>query len=515
MDQVGVIAFDSAAKWVQPITSAREKTEIERNIRSIRSGGGTDMYPALEDAYEALAQTNAQLRHVIVLSDGRTRPANFPALIDRIAGARITLSTVAVGPDADQELMRYLAEQGRGRYYFTADPYSVPRIFTRETILAQRSYVVEKEFVPQVYQENQIVKGISDEGFPSLLGYVLTEAKDRAEIVLRTDKEEPLLAVWRFGLGKTAAFTSDAKNRWASNWLGWTGYKKFFPQLTQWIQRSRKQGVLRPALTIDEGHGKITVDAITPEGETVNFLDLQAKVSTPASELATVALQQVAPGRYEGEFEAREVGAYLSSITGENVEPATTGYVVPYSPEYRDFGTNSYLMSQIASLTGGRINPPIDAIFEHLDSKVLTSRDIWYALVIAALMLFILDIAVRRIFIERKQVEAVAAFFERAAGRLVPAKKRAPVPVEQTLAALKERKEAVTRRRAETKAHVAPPGAPVTPQPSEPIPEAASKEKVETEKPSDESEKLKEKKEEELHTTRLLRLRDKFRKEKK
>jgi Ca-activated chloride channel family protein len=515
LDKVGVIAFDSSCKWVQSIADAKAKDAIKNNIRSIRPGGGTDMYPALSQAFDALAQTPAQLKHIIVLSDGMTAPADFPSLIGNIVGAKITLSSVAIGVDADQQLMRFLAEQGRGRYYFTDDPYNIPRIFTRETILAQRSYIVEKEFVPQLYQENQIVKGIADEGFPSLLGYVLTEPKDRAELVLRTDKEEPLLAVWRFGLGKTAAFTSDAKNRWASHWLGWTGYKKFFAQLAQWIQRSRKPSVLRPTLTIDEGRGKITVDALTPEGETVNFLNLQAKVSTPNSEMVSTSLQQVAPGRYEGEFDAREVGAYLVSVAGESVEPATTGGVVPYSPEYREFKTNAYLLSQITSLTGGRINPPLETLFEARDTRVRTSRDVWYALVIAALILFVLDIAVRRIFIERKQLEAALAVLEKLTARLTPVRERLPAPVEETLAALKKRKETVARVIRQPASPVTLPADARTAEPSAPAPETPPSEKAKTQEPAPEkSQETETKQAEELHTTRLLKFRDRLRKEK-
>jgi Ca-activated chloride channel family protein len=514
LDKVGVIAFDSASKWVQTMSDVKDKTAIESNIRSIRPGGGTDMYPALAQAFEALTQTAAQLKHVIVLSDGMTRPADFPQLIQQMTGARITLSTVAVGTDADQQLMQYLAEQGRGRYYYTDDPYNIPRIFTRETILAQRSYIVEKEFVPQLYQENQIVKGIAEEGFPPLLGYVTTEAKDRAEVVLRAEKQEPLLAVWRFGLGKTAAFTSDAKNRWASRWLEWTEYKKFHAQLAQWIQRSRKPSALRPSLTMDEGRGKITVDAVTPDGETLNYLNLQAKVSTPSSAIVSVPLQQIAAGRYEGEFDAREVGAYLASVTGENVEPATAGNVVPYSPEFREFGTNNYLLSQIASLTGGRTNPPLDALFQRLKTDVRTSRDVWYALVIAALLLFILDIAVRRIFIERKQVEALIAVLERVVERLTPVPAKGGV--EETLAALKQRKETVAHRVTRKAAPAAPPleRLPSEPAATAPTPSIGTEEKTIAPPEPEQPEAPSAPTAEELHTTRLLKFRKQLRKDK-
>jgi uncharacterized membrane protein/secreted protein with Ig-like and vWFA domain len=438
-DQVGVIAFDSAAQWVQPLEPAREKHAIIGTIRSIRAGGGTDIYPALKNAFNALQGAEVQMKHIILLSDGRTAPANFERLVRDIAEGKITLSTVAIGSDADQQLMAYLAEMADGRYYFTDDPYSIPRIFTKETQLVQRSYVVEESFTPSIVQSHEILRGMTGMALPQLHGYIATQAKERGEILLSTHKDDPLLAVWRYGLGKSAAFTSDAKNRWAGEWLEWPGFGKFWEQLARWVVRQRKEGVLHPHLQIEQGKGTLTVDAIDERGKFINFLNLEARIVTPDSETLSLKLKQVAPGRYQAEFSAMAIGPYLVSTWGENVDTATGGHVIPYAPEFSTFTPNHYLIGQIASVSSGRLNPRPEEMFAHLGTTVRKAQPIWHELLLIALLLLPVDIALRRVVVDRSQVQAAL----HALGCLarLPIPKKQPVPVDTTVEALKERKE--------------------------------------------------------------------------
>ncbi|MFQ6055236.1 MAG: VWA domain-containing protein, partial [Methanosarcinales archaeon] len=158
-DKILVVAFDSASKVVVPMQgiSEEKKEDIIESIASIKSGGGTDIYPALKDAIELIKTTDAKLKHIILLSDGRTQPADFYGLVKDASNNKITVSAIAIGEDADIPLMRDIAKIGNGRFYYTEDPRTIPRIFTKEALLASKSLIVEEAFFPKVVEDHQMV----------------------------------------------------------------------------------------------------------------------------------------------------------------------------------------------------------------------------------------------------------------------------------------------------------------------------------------------------------------------
>ena len=125
---------------------ARDKQAIHHAISTIKAGGGTDGYPALKESYQVLFDRPALLKHVIFLSDGQMTRGDFSGLLRRMAKDKITVSTVAIGKDADVPLMVDIAKWGRGRFYYTEDDATIPRIFTLETQLASKASLVEQPF---------------------------------------------------------------------------------------------------------------------------------------------------------------------------------------------------------------------------------------------------------------------------------------------------------------------------------------------------------------------------------
>ena len=181
----------------------------------------------------------ALLKHVIFLSDGQMTRGDFQGLLRRMSKDKITVSTVAIGKDADVQLMVDVAKWGRGRFYYTEDSQTIPRIFTLETQLASKASLIEQPFKPQLTApSHEAMQEIDWKAVPPLGGYVATSLKPTAELVLMSHQEDPVLATWRFGLGRAAAFTSDAKAKWGVLWLRWRDFNKFWAQLTRWTLRS-------------------------------------------------------------------------------------------------------------------------------------------------------------------------------------------------------------------------------------------------------------------------------------
>jgi uncharacterized membrane protein len=401
-NEVGVMSWDTEFIWDVPVRPARDKAAIHHAIATIKAGGGTDGYPALKESYAVLFDRPALLKHVIFLSDGQMTRGDFQGLLRRMSKDKITVSTVAIGKDADVQLMVDVAKWGRGRFYYTEDSQTIPRIFTLETQLASKASLIEQPFKPQLTAPNhEAMQEIDWKQVPPLGGYVATSLKPTAELVLMSHQEDPVLATWRFGLGRAVAFTSDAKAKWGTLWLRWRDFNKFWAQLTRWTLRSGTRGDTTAVVQRVDQTGEVVVDAVDPKGEFINFLDNQVGVVAPNRERSVIDLEQIGPGRYRGRFPAPQEGVYLVGMAqrkGERVIGSQlAGLVVPYAQELRDLGVDETLLRELSELTGGgSLDNPRDAFLKgRRQSRIAV--DVWPWLVGLVAFLLIPDVALRRL----------------------------------------------------------------------------------------------------------------------
>lgn len=404
--KVGVLAFDADFEWTVPMTEAGFRNRIRQDLYGLEAGGGTNLFEALQEGYEKLRQTASAVKHIIVLSDGLTNVGDFPGLIRRAVEARITISTVAVGTDADRQLMSDIAAWGGGRSYYTDEMKNVPRIFASETIIVSRGLIVEKTFFPSVTSYNDILKGIDPAELPPLDGYILTYLKSGSQQILAATGNNPLLAVRRYGLGKTAAFTSDMKANWGKRWITWHDFPQFTSQLIRWSERAISPHTLHAALKRSQGRATLTIDALSPQGDFINHLELEGVVVFPNQASVTIPLQQVSPGRYSGSFEAEHMGSYFVTVYGQGedttIQPETYGMVVPYPREYVDLNPDLALLEKISQITGGSViylgdENAFENLFAAKEESSGVDRSLWFALMVLALLLFVVDIAIRKV----------------------------------------------------------------------------------------------------------------------
>jgi Mg-chelatase subunit ChlD len=430
-DSVGVIAFDSEPQPVVAITKVEDKKKIIKEILSIQAAGGTVMYPGIRQAYEWLQANDSQIKHIIVLSDGESQPGDFAGIAKSVSDAGMTLSSIAIGTDANQggPTMQMIAEIGGGRFYATDRAETLPQIFTREAFLASRSTIIEEPFQPRLVRATQATNGIDWSQAPQLGGYVGTAERDAtnspAITSLISDKDDPVYAVWQYGLGRAAAFTSDAKPRWAANWMNWSGFGQFWTQVLRDTIRREGSNELQPRVEINAGKGHVTVEAVAPDGSFKNNLRLKAHIVAPDFSTSDITLEQTASGRYEGDFATLTRGAYLVSVSEEGgMQAPVTGSVNSYSPEFSITSSDTNLLAQISEATGGSIlnasltnlessgdpaNPQPTSnvnLFDHRTEKT-TPREIFAALLLLAVLLLPLDVGLRRVHISREQVEQV------------------------------------------------------------------------------------------------------------
>lgn len=437
MDFVGVVAFDSSAHWSLRPAPFPGEAAIEQAIAPIEANGQTNIFAGLDAAEGSLRQVPARVKHIILLTDGWSRAGDYQALAERLAAEGITLSVVAAGRgSADQDLQR-LAERGGGKFYQAADIGDVPQIFLKETIRAAGRYVIEEPFLPASATPSRILRGIDPTRLPPLLGYNGTTPKPAATVALLTPQEDPLLAQWRYGLGRTVAWTSDLSGRWAGDWIAWPQFGDFAAQLVGWTLPDPQSPRLDVQAGIEGGDAVIRAVATDEQGQPRNFLETTAQIIGPDLEAITAELPQTAVGQYETRLSLDTVGAYLVTVTqrgddGEPVAGATLGLVVPYSPEYRLLAPDTTLLRQLAATSGGRVLAAevaqAPAVFEHPPQPVTRSTDLWPPLLVLAVLLFPLDVAVRRLLITAADLARLrAALTARTPRRRRPSEVSQPV----------------------------------------------------------------------------------------
>jgi hypothetical protein len=425
-DYLEIVGFDAQPVRVVRMQSAANRLRILTDIGRLAPSGGTAIFPALDMAYQDLAVTRARIKHVILLTDGQTQESGLDTLVQAMRAESITVSIVGLGGDVNRTLLQSLANLGGGRAYFTVDPHNVPRIFTRETTTVARSNAVEEYFQPIVAAPADFLRSIDLGGAPFLHGYVATQAKPApAQVVLRSELGEPLLARWRVGLGHALAWTSDIKNRWAVDWLRWPGFQPFWTRLVREHMRQRRRETLDMRASLEDGVVRVEVDAV---GDDDRFLDgLESRVTmtgplgatsrrapatgdagatgeTPDDDTRrteTHALRQTAPGRYEARFPLDRYGAFtleaVHTRDGRPVAESRAQLANPYPREYANVSPSDALLRALAALTGGDREPRPERLFDARGETIRHQEGAWPPLLYAALALFVLDLLARRV----------------------------------------------------------------------------------------------------------------------
>jgi Ca-activated chloride channel family protein len=409
-DEMGVVLWDGNDRWLFPLTKVGpNRNALGQQIAGMNQGDLPTFEGVMNLAHGGLKNSSANLKHMIVFSDGDPG-APSAGLMQAIVGDRITVSTVLIAGHSGPETMISIADQGHGRFYNVNNAAQLPQIFIKETAVILKSAIFEEPFKPKLASASELIRGISPEEFPTLHGYVCTTPKGRAETPLVSDKGDPVLAHWQYGLGRAVAFTSDAKAKWAREWLGWEKYRQFWSQTAQWSLRRLENADFTTEVSVDKGEGHISVEALDEKGDYRNFLNLQTVVVSPKGDRQTVRLEQAGPGRYEAHFPTREVGSYLLNLMeikdGKLAGSQAVGASVNYSPEFNATEPNVNLLKRLAEAGGGKLLDPLDPSdnpFLHDRKKTFQPRDFWEWLLQFAVILFTLDVGVRRIQIDRDE----------------------------------------------------------------------------------------------------------------
>jgi Mg-chelatase subunit ChlD len=484
MDYLGVVSFDSSAHWDLEPSPGVSPRALEAAIGQMPASGQTNIYAGLAAAEQSLTAIPARLKHIILLTDGWSHSGAYDELTTRLAEQGITLSVVAAG-GGSAEYLADLARKGGGQYYPAATMSDVPQIFLKETVRAVGSYIIEEPFtaVPLMDGAGQaaspILAGLDLVSSPPLLGYNGTTPKTAARLAVLTPRGDPLLATWQYGLGRSAAWTTDLSGRWAKNWLDWPDFARFVGQLVNWTLP--RPGDEQLDLTTSVSGNQVALSAtLGNETQAAASAQVNAKLLTPAGEAVETELRPSEPNRYQATITLPGEGVYLAQVTAYTsdstgadkadtpIASQTTGVVASYSAEYAYLAPEGTLLPDLTTATGGQMLSDPRQAFVHNLALGRQSWPIWPVLLLTTALLFPFDVALRRLRLGQREWKQTQSWL----GEHLPGRRSTPaVPLEPATPSVRAFRQA--QQRARRSASMPPPAissSPFTPVSKPPEP---------------------------------------------
>jgi hypothetical protein len=236
------------------------------------------------------------------------------------------------------------------------------------------------------------------------------------------------------------AWTSDSNGAWTGGFLRSPVSQTLFSRMVAWTLPGAQQQLQIEAQPSGDG---LQVDVTGPDtaGATVSIGVVRPDLQNGSQDLVAMA-----PGHWQGRIGGTTVGTYLVHgvlrKNGQVLAQADRAVSVPYSPEYLELGRDDGLLRQVAREGSGIVLAKAGAAWLQRPLPVPISSEIFWPLLLLAVLMWPLDVAVRRITLSPRQlwVNALSLVTERRARDL-------EVAVPEELSRLRERVASTRRRR--------------------------------------------------------------------
>jgi uncharacterized membrane protein len=406
-DLLAVVGFDVSPFVVVPMEPVgRLRANVETQISRLKPGGQTYFYPALLAAKREIERANATRKHVILISDGETRGTQGE-LVDLVNvmknEMKITVSSVAIGAEADIRVMKRISQYGGGLFHHTIDPSTLPQIVLQQLQDPREEPQAEKEFAPVQERGSEVLAALAVRSYPSLRGYMETELKRDARLDLaipREDRKAPLMASWHYGRGKSLAWTSDLEGRWSRSWIQWPEFQRFWDKVFAWL-RPQEEPIPSHEAKVSIAEHQAILDLFVYEEASLNS---RFRFSLSGKGTKTEGtLKKLADGHLQAALPIYTPGDYRIEVTEERknrqISYPPIGYTLSHVFDSeiprREFNTN--LLAKLARGTGGEINPKPTATNTNREFSS-TAKPMRNPLIITAFALFMFEVALRKLF---------------------------------------------------------------------------------------------------------------------
>lgn len=394
IDSVGVLIFDNSFQWAVPIRKADDRAAIKRLISGITPDGGTQIAPALTEAYQRIVPVQAVYKHIVLLTDGISEEGDSMQLANEAVKNHVTISTVGLGQDVNRAFLEKVATSAEGKSYFLNDPSGLEQLLLRDVEEHTGNTAIEKSIKPKIVKQAEILDGVGMDSAPALRGYIRFESRPTADTILEADRTDPLFVRWQYGLGRAAVFTSDAKNRWAVNWVTWPGFDRFWANIFRDLLPHAPQ--TETTADFDRASNELVVDYRLSRAVDDPATLPEIYAMGPGGFQAPLQLSKVAAGHYRGRL---AIGSNQGLF---RVRPVADSRAFPeigffrQEDEMSEYGNNEPLLRRIAQATGGHYNPQPKQVFDAAGRSIRTTMNLWPALLVLAVLLNLAELILRK-----------------------------------------------------------------------------------------------------------------------
>lgn len=386
--QVGIVVFDSDPNIVLPLQRIADPTVAATALANVDPGGGTSIYPGLSAALDMLRGVDTPARHIIVMTDGLSQPADFPGLLADIRAEGITVSSVSIGKGAERTLIERIALLGGGAFHATDDFAALPSILSQEAMLLSGSPIEQGVTQPLwAARDEPFLRGLPAQ-MPVITGFVLTTPKPEANLsmVVPDSKGEPmpLLASWRYGAGQVLALTTEAIGPWSEQWQDLPTYSALWSQAI----RQFLPAVERSDLALDivrRGDGFVVDLALSGAAtDLVPTLAVwQGDAETP------LPLERLGPNHFSATYHPASAGQFRFAAKAGDLT-AQSHIAMNYPAHLGPLAPDNALR-QLTAATGGSFGT---ATAREVPAR-WTLLQFWPAWAALALVLFMAELAIR------------------------------------------------------------------------------------------------------------------------
>jgi Ca-activated chloride channel homolog len=393
-DEVGIVGFEIKPKVLVPLTRVEPGNvgQIEHVINTIPANGGTNIYKGLAAGVKEIERSKAKDRHIILLTDGISEPGTYRQLVPGLKKGKISVATVALGAEADFQLLKEIAADTGGNYYATEDARQLPKIFDKETRINTRTVRLRGNIGVSAGDPSPITGSLVGEGLPPLGGNVVTELKPGAEAALlgqdKNHPPDPVLAQWQYGSGRVAAWTPGLTPEWAGEWLD---RPRLFQDAARWVERGVAPPPLTPSL-VPGDQRELEVAPTTLTGKPLELEDLEGQLRSAAGKTIPLHFEESAPSRWTATLPELPAGEYEYALSSFGAGSLTGTLAVPYAAEWKLGRIDTTPLGPLAAAAGGTTLAVDDPAYIEGDE-----HHIWWLFAAAALACFLVGAALRLI----------------------------------------------------------------------------------------------------------------------
>ena len=417
-DSVAVVSFNGKPKLEHELVKAtyENKTELKRVISAIASDAGTQYTAALTTAFAELVDCDAPLKHVIFLSDGQPFDEGYIEAAMEMSEAGITISTI--GLDFYSDALPEIAKVANGRYYSVGSATDLPDIMLSEARLVATSSLVTGVFNVSIPEKTPVSEEIAEGDLPSLTGYIGSTPREDATLAMTVGENDPLVAYRDFGKGQVLAFMSDLSGEWTDGWYTNQKCAQLIKQMSATV------------LTPNSSSSALALTAEQKGKTAVVTLETDLSIADKAVTL-TCAYQKksedhilytVGRGLYQAEIPTDTVGVYeftakLYDDVGRIVDFATLAHAVSYSDEYDLFAASGrQLLEDVSAAAGGECvtyGTTEKDLVNAEERSVSFIKELFVPFAIAAFVLYLVDVAIRRVRLKDLKIFLETIFSKR------------------------------------------------------------------------------------------------------